>query len=976
MKAVVLICALWGVVLHAAFASAACNLSPSNGITCVQSVSRSINAASSGTLAFTSDNTVGNLIVVVLFSNGGDTVTPTDSRNTYQAAFANQLQSPDRLSIYYAQNIGAGANTVSVSAPGATSLKLVIFEFSGLSTDAALDQAAGTSGTSSVPSSPTVTTTTPHELAIGAQLRVTTGTISAGTGYSLELCRDSCTSANLGTEDEILSSAQSVAATWAGGTVGKWSSIIATFRVPFPKLPQAWADDREPLAACPRGGGVTKTLGVDYASTGAGVNQAISDWVSHAGSECFHLINPHGNVVTGTSSSDQIILLGKSNLTTGWFIIDSDTPLTSGQTVCSHQIIDNSGGSSPRNLGCTNDIGSMGTFDFSGFSPGNSALIFQACTYGGSGCSVPPSHYAVFNQEIRPKSTYTTEIVLTNLDDGDTAGTHGSSHIWFEYDYFHGDATDTSPYVGNNKISNAVAWESCSFSGAAYNYADRIIDFGSEGHIFTIKWSSGPLKFVDNWLEGASSSFLTAGSGNPNFLPNENIFDLEVRNNRFTKPAAWMTVSGGGLVLKNNAELKSCTHCLFDGNIFEYSSTNGAQKGQGFTITPRNTSGGNIGNNYNNATTDITFTNNIIRHVDSCIESDGRSASGGGNGGGASQPARRWNMQNVLCYDVSPGAAIVSNLNVPFAVELGSPTNTWTCTASRTSGIATYSCASAAGQTVTTMSPGDLVDIQTCSDTSFNTLWRSGGTCSGTGSFRCKGTLAIAGTDPNGLTVVTLNAGPDTTGITGCKVSNEQGFPQAYSVRHWTIIGTFLRGNGTNYAQIPSCSSVDTYAQNFTFQDNLVAPNPTNYIGLKCQGDGNTEGTTSEQNMTDITNLALNHDVIVGRLASSYTDYPGGGSPSTASWFPPQVVCTTAMWDSNCIGFSGMMNDPTLTYQPSLTDYHGYVLDSSSAYKAGGSRQASDGQQVGANIGDIDTALTLNQYSCSSACGTGPYPNN
>jgi len=136
------------------------------------------------------------------------------------------------------------------------------------------------------------------------------------------------------------------------------------------------------------------------------------------------------------------------------------------------------------------------------------------------------------------------------------------------------------------------------------------------------------------------------------------------------------------------------------------------------------------------------------------------------------------------------------------------------------------------------MSPGDLVDIQTCFRHKFNTLWRSGGTCSGTGSFRCKGTLAIAGTDPNGLTVVTLNAGPDTTGITGCQVSNEQGFPQAYSVRHWTIIGTFLKGNGTNYAQIPSCSSVDTYAQNFTFQDNLVAPNPTNYIGLKCQGDG------------------------------------------------------------------------------------------------------------------------------------------
>jgi len=30
-------------------------------------------------------------------------------------------------------------------------------------------------------------------------------------------------------------------------------------------------------------------------------------------------------------------------------------------------------------------------------------------------------------------------------------------------------------------------------------------------------------------------------------------------------------------------------------------------------------------------------------------------------------------MQNVLCYDVSPGAAIVSNLNVPFAVDTRLP---------------------------------------------------------------------------------------------------------------------------------------------------------------------------------------------------------------------------------------------------------------------------------------------------------------
>jgi len=216
-------------IFGSAFASAACNLSSSNGIACVQSNSKTISNASSGTIAFPSNNTAGNLIVVALFANGGDTSLPTDSRNTYQAAAANQLQSPDRLSVYYAQNIGAGANTVSVSAPGATQLRVVIFEFSGLATAGALDQAAGASGTSSVPVSPSVTTTSSLELVIGAELRVSNGTISAGSGYTLELCRDSCGSGSLGTEDRILSSAQTLAATWGGGNVAKWASAIATF---------------------------------------------------------------------------------------------------------------------------------------------------------------------------------------------------------------------------------------------------------------------------------------------------------------------------------------------------------------------------------------------------------------------------------------------------------------------------------------------------------------------------------------------------------------------------------------------------------------------------------------------------------------------------------------------------------------------------------------------------------------------------
>jgi hypothetical protein len=221
------------VLIFSTVPSAACNLVPANGIACVQSNSATINA-SSGSIAFTSNNTAGNLIAVVLFANGGDTSTPTDSRNSYLPAVLNQLAGgagqSDRLSVYYAQNIGAGANTVSVSAPGATLLQVVIFEYSGLGTANALDQAGGASGTNSVPVSPSVTTTSPQELVLGVEARASSGAISAGSGYRLELCRNSCSNGNTGTEDQILSAAQSLAATWGGGNVGKWAAAIATFR--------------------------------------------------------------------------------------------------------------------------------------------------------------------------------------------------------------------------------------------------------------------------------------------------------------------------------------------------------------------------------------------------------------------------------------------------------------------------------------------------------------------------------------------------------------------------------------------------------------------------------------------------------------------------------------------------------------------------------------------------------------------------
>ena len=64
-------------------------------------------------------------------------------------------------------------------------------------------------------------------------------------------------------------------------------------------------------------------------------------------------------------------------------------------------------------------------------------------------------------------------------------------------------------------------------------------------------------------------------------------------------------------------------------------------------------------------------------------------------------------------------------------------------------------------------------------------------------------------------------------------------------------------------------------------------------------------------------------------------------------------------------------------------DYHNYMLDSSSLYKAGNSQQADDGKDLGALIDKIDEALTRKQYVCpkdswcyGKACGSGgPCPD-
>lgn len=211
-------------------AFAVCNLVTGSGIACVQTANGFV-GSSTGTLAFGSNNAAGNTIIVATRGNIGNTSTPTDTRgNTYNiAATANVLLGggPSTISVYYAFNIAAGANTVNFSG-AASNQRVFIAEYSGLTTTDPIDKSHSASGTSTTPASGATTTTAQaKELAFGA-----TGnsdgsvTPTAGAGWTLEPTIDDFFAA----EDQILSSTGTPNATWNAIVSAPWGSIVATFK--------------------------------------------------------------------------------------------------------------------------------------------------------------------------------------------------------------------------------------------------------------------------------------------------------------------------------------------------------------------------------------------------------------------------------------------------------------------------------------------------------------------------------------------------------------------------------------------------------------------------------------------------------------------------------------------------------------------------------------------------------------------------
>jgi IPT/TIG domain len=203
----------------------------------VQHAGKDAGTTTSSPLAFASNNTAGNWIVVAIRAgHSGQIFTVTDSRgNTYKQAiqFNVTVDTPngDTLGVFYAENIAGGANTVTVSdSINGNTMRFAISEYSGVATASSLDGTAVAQGVSTAANSGPATTTASGDLLFGAFLTSDPAIFTAGTGYTARDAVPASPNTKLMTEDQVQSAAGTASATASLSVSDKWGAGLAAFK--------------------------------------------------------------------------------------------------------------------------------------------------------------------------------------------------------------------------------------------------------------------------------------------------------------------------------------------------------------------------------------------------------------------------------------------------------------------------------------------------------------------------------------------------------------------------------------------------------------------------------------------------------------------------------------------------------------------------------------------------------------------------
>jgi hypothetical protein len=488
---------------------------------------------------------------------------------------------------------------------------------------------------------------------------------------------------------------------------------------------------------------------------------------------------------------------------------------------------------------------------------------------------------------------------------------------------------------------------------------------------------------------------------------------------------------GASCVRKNCFEEKGVNRIIFDGNICENVDNSGGQNG---TLTDFNNRActPSACDNYVQTIQNVTITNTIYRHGCGGLLFDANSGNPGASGNSSSTPGRNFFIGNTLFYDISI-ANFNCQVSTNGSIYLGGTNHDFTvASAVRNSAgtIATITLAGGVGENQTGLVAGDPITVTGCTDPTFNVgphpfvyalsvsglviTYNNSGTANAT-SAGCSFNNGAGW--PNFFMVDHVTAVADWD----IEVGNNLTVPNATFPRNQTYTNSIFSGTrgfgtpgganeGTNFEN-PFLDTTTLLVHHTVFSQR-VAPvwqaNTVYKLGQVVQPSGSPShfysavksGTSgaSQPTFTGGTFDCVTDNTVIWqengfRMATtgglpSYTEYQVVNtpiSPPTTLFFPQTDFTYGATADSTSIGFSGALNSPAtgtntcvsgtqvtgINTALDLTDWHGYQLHSSSAFK----NRATDGKDLGVFIPDIDSAQTATQYVCKTPCGTGPKPD-
>src|SRR5687767_5838887 len=268
-------------------------------------------------------------------------------------------------------------------------------------------------------------------------------------------------------------------------------------------------------------------------------------------------------------------------------------------------------------------------------SPQDAARMPRLVSEGNTVFEAMPGahHYRLVGLHISPADgTYVNTLV--QLGDRERTAEEQPHHIVIERSYLHGDRSKGSRrgVALNSRHSAVVDSHLADFKEAG---ADSQAIAGWNG--------AGPFRIENNYLEGAGENgmFGAADPTVPQLVP----ADIQVLRNHMTKPLRWKvghaSYEGTEWAVKNLFELKNARRVLVEGNVLEYNWAH-AQNGFAVLFTVRNQDGRAPWSTIE----DVTFVNNVVRHVGGGVNVLGRDDIK------PSQQTQRIAIRNNLFLDV------------------------------------------------------------------------------------------------------------------------------------------------------------------------------------------------------------------------------------------------------------------------------------------------------------------------------------